>query len=158
MESKIKLISILWSIFIFGNIQASWFNSGGYSDCVIENTKKVTIKNAINKIDAECARKYSETIPKNELKKLDGKAGVINTTGLTLAIQLYNGTDYNLTNVVVEVEGGGTKKRIYSFDLLAHSNNSINPYSTDNIYTDAFSLKEKQKITWSIISAKGYKK
>lgn len=159
MENIIKIAFILWTVLFYGNIQASWFKSGSYSDCVIENTKSVTTKNAIHAIESACASKYSEKLPIEDVRKLEGEAWLTTIRGRYLVINLYNNTDYTLTKVSVSFKLENEKKRIYSFDLL-NDHTPFSPYTTKRIITEILSGGEKDgksEFTWEPVSAEGYK-
>jgi hypothetical protein len=130
-----------------------------YNDCVIENTKSVTVKSAIMQIRNACADKFSVPLTSAQKSKISGTAkispfqGGLTSSLLATKIQfnLYNGiSEIHITEIDVQIKFSSENTRIYKLSV------GISPLNEIEHVEDINMGEHKNFEYWEIVSAKGF--
>ena len=152
------------SICLSSNAYSALFGPSNYDECIIDSMKGVMSDIAARAIKQSCRDKYNPTPESRDItdivraKITEAKGGFYISSHDGLAafnVQLYNGSDYYITGMVVKLVYKNNERKIViknykTYDFAPPLTNSSLNYYINQAYKPEY-------ISWDIQSISGYK-
>lgn len=158
----LKTLIVCILLFFSSTSQSALFGPSNYNECIIDAMKGVTSDVAARAIKQSCRDKHSnrpalKDVTKDVKPKLEDVKGGFNegTDGFNFYVQLYNGSSYVITSMILSISYKNKDGLIVSRKYKSYTVSS--PMNTD---IHRFAVNQQFKptvILWDIETIEGYK-